>query len=83
MRSVQLQGPYLVMGECAGGAVAFEIAQQLLERDQTAASLGLLDGWCPSAAGEFHYRWVERPLFLSLKTELNTQVGFSESLRRD
>ena len=79
MRSVQLQGPYLVMGECAGGAVAFEIAQQLLERDQTAASLVLLDSWCPSAAGEFHYRWVERPLFV-LKDRLRILKSASADL---
>lgn len=70
VRSVQPRGPYVLMGECAGGAVAFEMAQQLIRQRETVAALVLLDSWCPSAAGERHYRWIERPWFI-LKDRLS------------
>ncbi|MFL5282065.1 MAG: non-ribosomal peptide synthetase [Rhodopila sp.] len=61
IREVQPQGPYTLAGECVGGAVAFEMAQQLVEAGETVAALILLDSWCPSAGAQAHYEWVERP----------------------
>jgi len=29
IRSLQAEGPYTVLGECGGGLIAYEIAQQL------------------------------------------------------
>jgi len=43
MQSVQPRGPYYIIGECAGGIVAYEIAQQLHERGQHIALLILMD----------------------------------------
>ncbi|SMH41867.1 non-ribosomal peptide synthetase [Azospirillum agricola] len=61
VRRVQPAGPYRILGECVGAALAFEMARQLVERGETVAALVLLDGWCPSAAGQRHYEWIERP----------------------
>ncbi len=61
VRRVQPAGPYRILGECVGAAVAFEMACQLAEQGERVAALVLLDGWCPSAAGRRHYEWVERP----------------------
>ena len=36
------QGPYLLVGYCAGGTIAFEIARQLTERGERVAFLALL-----------------------------------------
>ncbi len=39
----QPEGPYLLGGECIGGIVAFEMAQQLLARGEEVSLLALLD----------------------------------------
>lgn len=43
MRQVQPQGPYLLGGQCGGGTLAFEMAQQLQRHGETVALLALLD----------------------------------------
>jgi aspartate racemase len=60
IRTRQSQGPYLLAGECVGGLIAFEMAQQLLSQGEQLALLLLLDTWCPTFAGALHYRHVER-----------------------
>jgi thioesterase domain-containing protein/acyl carrier protein len=47
LRRVQPRGPYLLGGECVGGIVAFEMAQQLLAAGDQVALLLLMDTWCP------------------------------------
>ena len=47
IRSVQPDGPYLILGECTGGALAYEIAQQLLSAGQEVALLALVDAFPP------------------------------------
>jgi len=49
MRSVKTKGPYRLLGYSNGGVVAFEMARQLLERNEKVASLILLDTLCPTA----------------------------------
>ena len=49
MRMVQPQGPYLVGGHCFGGAVAFEIAQQLQAQGEDLLGLVLIDAYCPAS----------------------------------
>ncbi|WP_017326782.1 non-ribosomal peptide synthetase [Synechococcus sp. PCC 7336] len=41
--AVQPKGPYLIGGNCQGGRIAFEIAQQLWQRGQAIALLALLE----------------------------------------
>lgn len=48
MRMVQPKGPYIVGGHCFGGAIAFEIAQQLQAEGQKVASLILIDAYRPA-----------------------------------
>ena len=46
IRQVQPNSPYIIGGECAGGVIAFEIAQQLLQQGEE-VSLILMDTLCP------------------------------------
>lgn len=48
LRAFQPEGPYLLGGECIGGVVAFEMAQQLRAQNQETALLALIDTVCPS-----------------------------------
>ena len=50
MRTLQPQGPYLLVGVSFGGLVAYEMAQQLKEQGQHVALLGLIDTYPPIAA---------------------------------
>jgi len=43
IRSVQPSGPYLLAGLCAGGVIAFEMAQQLQVMDERVAFVGIVD----------------------------------------
>ncbi|WP_047197779.1 non-ribosomal peptide synthase/polyketide synthase [Caldimonas brevitalea] len=43
IRQVQPQGPYRLVGWCAGGAIGWEMAQQLLGVDERVEFLGLID----------------------------------------
>lgn len=43
LRSIQPQGPYQLIGFCAGGLVAFEMAQQLTASGQEIRFLGIVD----------------------------------------
>lgn len=45
--AAQPGGPYLIAGECTGGALAYEIAQQLRSAGQDVALLALLDAFPP------------------------------------
>ena len=48
LRTIQLQGPYLLGGWSLGGVIAFEMAQQLHQQGQEVALLALLDSWLPT-----------------------------------
>ena len=43
IRSVQSQGPYVIIGACFGATVAYEIAHQLLAAGKKVTYLGLID----------------------------------------
>ena len=82
MQAVQPRGPYYIIGECSGGIVAYEIAQQLHARGLEIGLLLLMDTIRPD-------RWLElrRPLnrFLGpvLTSRYMTGVSFLwEQLRR-
>ncbi len=49
--------PYLLVGECVGGIVAFEMAQQLLAQGQKVALLALLDSPRPTGARHLKFWW--------------------------
>jgi len=50
LREVQPQGPYYLIGACMGGAVAYEMAQQLRAAGEEVALLALLETWLPEKA---------------------------------
>ena len=50
MKKLQPQGPYLLAGNCLGGNVAYEMAQQLTAAGQKVSHVILMDTHCPSYA---------------------------------
>jgi thioesterase domain-containing protein len=48
IRSHQSKGPYLIAGHCAGGTIAFEVAQQLTAAGQKLALLALIGSPFPT-----------------------------------
>jgi len=58
IRRAQPEGPYYLVGNCIGGIVAYEIAQQLNSQHQEVALLALMDTSCPSLWYYYRrYRW--------------------------
>jgi thioesterase domain-containing protein len=47
IRRVQPNGPYIILGWCAAGALAFEVACQLMASGQRVRHLFLMDAWVP------------------------------------
>jgi non-ribosomal peptide synthetase component F/thioesterase domain-containing protein len=47
IRRVQPNGPYIILGWCAAGALAFEVACQLMATGQRVRHLFLMDAWVP------------------------------------
>jgi thioesterase domain-containing protein len=52
LRAHQPAGPYLLIGLCIGGRVAYEMAQQLLAEGEAIAGLFLVDTWRPGRFDE-------------------------------
>ncbi len=66
IRRVRPNGPYIVLGNCTGGLIAYEMAQQLLGQGQ-AVTLVLMETWHPSSYRRHRYRWPTKlglPLFM-------------------
>jgi len=57
VRAFQPQGPYLIVGECVGGIIAFEMARELQAQGQQVGLLALLDCRCPKPSSYLNYRW--------------------------
>lgn len=47
VREVQPQGPYLLIGACMGGVIAYEMAQQLRKAGEEVGLLALVETWPP------------------------------------
>jgi thioesterase domain-containing protein len=47
IRGAQASGPYAIVGECTGGALAFEVARQLHSGGQEVGTLALIDAFAP------------------------------------
>jgi acyl carrier protein len=66
IRRLRPHGPYIVLGSCTGGLIAYEMAQQLVEQGQ-AVTLVMMDTWHPSTYRPHRYRvpmTLGLPLFL-------------------
>ncbi|WHZ27752.1 MAG: non-ribosomal peptide synthetase [Nitrospira sp.] len=48
IRTCAPQGPYIIVGACTGGLVAYEMAQQLVKQD-TRVVLTIINSWHPSS----------------------------------
>ncbi len=71
IRKVQPEGPYFLCGLCAGGVVAFEMAQQLKARGEEVAFLALLDTFGPGG----HAASRTRPVaFSAMRRRLNREL---------
>ena len=75
IQEVQPEGPYLLMGTCMGGIVAYEMAQQLHAKGQQVALLLLLETWPPPENSRHRASIGKHPL-----TELTVVVN---RIRRD
>ncbi len=66
IRRVRLNGPYIVIGSCTGGLIAYEMAQQLLGQGEF-VTLVIMETWHPSSYRRHRYRWpmtLGLPLFI-------------------
>ena len=64
IRAAQPGGPYAVLGECAGGILAWEIARRLSAAGERVDLLGLLDTpWLPDwrRRGRSRFQWLLPP----------------------
>ncbi len=52
MRTVQPEGPYMLVGHSLGGTVAFEIAQQLVRAGEKVSLLAVFDTYSPTFKSE-------------------------------
>lgn len=58
IRRYQPVGPYMIAGHCAGGTLAFEVAQQLLTAGQQVPLLALIGSPFPSMFGRASLMWM-------------------------
>ncbi|MEM9163873.1 MAG: thioesterase domain-containing protein, partial [Cyanobacteria bacterium P01_F01_bin.4] len=73
----QPAGPYSMAGQCAGGIVAFEIAQQLLAQGETVDFLGLFDTPHPQIENHFTNRarhYFHKPAYRHAKWDRSYYV---------
>jgi len=56
IRIIQPHGPYQLVGECTGGLIAFEIAQQLQTQGETISKIVLLDTYPPTLERKQYFR---------------------------
>ena len=60
IRAIQPHGPYMLIGECVGGVLAYEIAQQLRKQGEETALLALLDTARPTLFRYLRHRYINR-----------------------
>jgi thioesterase domain-containing protein len=77
IRRYRPHGPYLIAGHCAGGTLAFEVAQQLVAAGQKVALLALIGSPFPTMFGRASLLWVR----LSGYATALTPSGFKRKLR--
>ncbi len=89
IRRHQPEGPYVLLGHCFAGIVAYEMSQQLAAAGQEVALLALLDVWLPDAVttGRWHRSLRRMRLTgdaaLQRVDQFKLRVGLSPSLSRE
>ncbi len=79
IRLYQPQGPYLIAGHCAGGTIAFEVAQQLTAAGQQVALLALIGSAFPTMFRERTLAWLRLRRYARALTSFS---GFMSKLQR-
>lgn len=77
IRRYRPTGPYLIAGHCAGGTLAFEVAQQLVAAGEEVPFLALIGAPFPTMFGKASLLWVR----LSSYSNALTPAGFIRRLR--
>ncbi|MDE3219630.1 MAG: amino acid adenylation domain-containing protein, partial [Nitrospirota bacterium] len=70
IRALRPQGPYVLLGICTGGLIAYEMAQQLFGQGE-AVTLVVMDTWHPASYRPHRHNWPLRlwlPIFIAWKT---------------
>jgi thioesterase domain-containing protein len=83
IRRYQPHGPYLIVGHCAGGTIAFEVAQQLTAAGQQVALLALIGSAFPTMFRRSTLTWlgIRQRLRRYIKA-LSSASEFMRKLRR-
>lgn len=74
IRAVQPHGPYLLIGPCAGGRIAYEIARQLEQAGDTVAVLALVNSGPPGVT-DLDPSWGLREFYNMRVASLRTWLG--------
>jgi thioesterase domain-containing protein len=83
IRRHQAHGPYLIAGHCAGGTIAFEVAQQLTAAGQQVALLALIGSAFPTMFRRRTLAWVGlRQRFRRYVRALSSVSTFMEKIQR-
>ena len=62
IRKTQPNGPYVLAGHCAGGLIAYEMAQRLTKEGEVVAAVIMIDpDWHPNAVPWLHWRNPSAP----------------------
>jgi len=77
IRRYRPHGPYMIAGHCAGGTLAFEVAQQLVAAGQQVPLLALIGSPYPSMFGQASLLWAR----VSGYATALTPGGFKRKLR--
>ena len=76
IRTLRPQGPYVLVGVCTGGLIAYEMGQQLLEQGE-AVTLAVMDTWHPTSYRPHRHKWPMMfwlPLFVLWRTMANIHL---------
>jgi thioesterase domain-containing protein/acyl carrier protein len=81
MRTRLPHGPYVIIGVCTGGLVAYEMAQQLVEQNEE-VTLVIVNSWQPTSYSSYKYSY-DFPTALALPLEiLSITLSAFDELRR-
>jgi thioesterase domain-containing protein/acyl carrier protein len=81
IRSRVPNGPYIIIGVCTGGLVAYEMAQQLVERREP-VTLVILNSWLPTSYSSYKYSYDLPVIWAAPLDFLSITVSALGELRR-
>jgi thioesterase domain-containing protein/acyl carrier protein len=81
IRSRVPNGPYIIIGVCTGGLVAYEMAQQLAEQNET-VPLVILNSWQPTSYSSYKYSYDLPTIWAAPLDFLSITMSALAELRR-